>query len=323
MFTQNSFPQQLIAKFDFILLLFGVVLASLSPILIRLSETEISPHAVIFDRYWIATMILGIWYGIKAVSSTGGDRHSELKASYTLKDIAFLLLEAVLSLACFISWAWSLTQTSVGNSNLLHNTTPIFATLGGWLFLHHRFDGRFLIGIALAVIGTAVIGIIDAQGAIDAHLSGDALALLSAVFYAGGYLITEPLRTKFSAITILLWSCALGVLLMLPFMLFAGERIFPYSWFGWLTVISQTILCQIAGLGLVFHSLKRFSSAFVFLILLLDPIIATVLASAIFAEQLSLLNWLAFGLILTGIYLAQSGQGAEKPDDNSVVADNN
>ena len=90
MSSQISFPQQLIAKFDFILLLFGVLLASLSPIFIRLSETEISPNAVIFDRYWIAAVVLGISYGLKGVASTvGGDRFSELKASYTFKDIAW------------------------------------------------------------------------------------------------------------------------------------------------------------------------------------------------------------------------------------------
>ncbi len=318
-----SLLRNLITKLDFVLLLLGVLLASFSPILIRLSETEISPHAVIFDRYWIAAIVLGIYYAIKAIPWSSSDRLSEFKVSYTLKDIALLFLVAVFNLACLTSWAWSLTQTSVSNSNLLHNTTPIFATLGGWLFLQHRFNGKFLMGIALALTGTVVIGIIDTQGAMDAHINGDALALLSAIFYAGGYLITEPLRTKFSATTILLWSCALGSLLMLPFMLFGGERIFPYSGFGWLTVISQTILCQIMGIGIVLHSLKKFSSAFVFLILLLDPVIAALLASAIFAEQLSIFNWLAFGLILTGIYLAKSGQGAEKSDDELVVVQDN
>ena len=322
MSSQISFPQQLIAKFDLILLLFGVLLASLSPIFIRLSETEISPNAVTFDRYWIAAVVLGISYGLKAVASTvGGDRG--IKVSYTIKDIALLSLLAVFIIACSISWTWSLTQTSVANSNLLHNMTPIFAILGGWLFLHHRFNRRFTIGMVITLSGTAVIGIIDMQGAMGDRLTGDALALLSAIFYAGCILSTELLRTKFSATTILLWSYVLATSLMLPFMVFRGERIFPDSWFVWLAVISQAILCNIIGTGLLFHSLKRFSSGFVSLVLLLDPVIAAILATAIFAENLSIVNCLAFGVILTGIYLAKSGKGAEKPEDKSVAVQNN
>ena len=189
--------------------------------------------------------------------------------------------------------------------------------------MHHRFNRRFLIGMVIALSGTAVIGIIDMQGAMGSRPTGDALALLSAVFYAAVNLITEQLRTKFSATTILLWSYVLAALLMLPFMVFGGERIFPYSWFVWLAVISQAILCGIIGTGIVFYSLKRFSSGFVSLVLLLDPVIAAILATVIFAEKLSIVNWLAFGVILTGIYLAKSGQGAEKPDDESVVVPNN
>jgi drug/metabolite transporter (DMT)-like permease len=46
--------------------------------------------------------------------------------------------------------------------------------------------------------------------------------------------------------------------------------------------------------------------------LLLDPVITAILAWIIFAERLTPLNWLAFSVVLAGIYLAKSSQGAEK-----------
>ena len=36
---------------------------------------------------------------------------------------------------------------------------PIFTTLGGWLVLRQQFLGRFLIGMAVAVIGAVAIGL--------------------------------------------------------------------------------------------------------------------------------------------------------------------
>ncbi|NEP45298.1 MAG: hypothetical protein F6K35_41190 [Okeania sp. SIO2H7] len=41
---------------DLFLLLGAVFILSLAPILIRLSETEISPNATLFNRFWITTV---------------------------------------------------------------------------------------------------------------------------------------------------------------------------------------------------------------------------------------------------------------------------
>jgi drug/metabolite transporter (DMT)-like permease len=69
---------------------------------------------------------------------------------------------------------------------------------------------------------------------------------------------------------------------------------------------------QVIGQGIVTYTLKRFSSGFVSLFLLLEPLITTILAWGIFFERLSWLNGLAFFVVLAGIYLAKSGQGTEK-----------
>jgi len=46
--------------------------------------------------------------------------------------------------------------------------------------------------------------------------------------------------------------------------------------------------------------------------LLLEPIITAILAWLVFDESLSPLNLLTFFVVLVGIYLAKSGQGADK-----------
>lgn len=306
---------------DLFVLLVAVFTLSLAPILIRLSENEISPNATIFNRYWIATVVLGLWYGFKTIGFRDASNFSKLEETYTIRDIVTFLVLAMSSLACLTSWAWSLTQTSVANSNLLHNMTPIFATVGGWLFLNHHFNGRFIWGMTLALTGTGIIGITDWQIADDRFL-GDALALLSAFFSGVGYLIIEDLRKKFSAITILLWSSFLRTLLILPVIPIDKDHIFPISWLGWLAVISLGILCQAIGNGILVYSLKKFSSGFISLFILLDPVIAAILSAVIFAESLSLSNWLAFVVILTGIYIAKSGGDAEKSNHSSLKIEN-
>jgi drug/metabolite transporter (DMT)-like permease len=94
--------------------------------------------------------------------------------------------------------------------------------------------------------------------------------------------------------------------------LLAGDRVFPYSWQGWLAVIALAVICQAFGQGLLIHSLGRLSSGFVALFLLLEPAIAAIIAWLLFSERLSLLNWLAFSVVLVGIYLAKSSGYVDK-----------
>ncbi|WP_293097819.1 DMT family transporter [Moorena sp. SIOASIH] len=201
----------------------------------------------------------------------------------------------------------SVKKTSVANSNLLHNTTPIFAAVGGWLLLNQSFNPRFLIGMILALGGTFIIGFHDFNLAQDT-LIGDSVALLSAFFYAATLLVTEHLLVKFEANTLLLWFYSLSSLLLLPCTLLFEDRLLPASFSGWFAVISLGLFCSLIGASALVYSLKQFSSSFVSLILLLEPIIAAFLAWLIFAEELSWLNGLTFIIVLSGIYLAKSDE---------------
>ena len=283
----------------------ALLAVSLAAIFIRLSEREIGPNATVFNRLWIATVVFGVWNGADAARRRMSEREPQVRSNYTLGDFLLLTAVGVVSSASLGFWAWSLTQTNVANSTVLRNLTPLFTTLGGWLLLGRRFDNRFLVGMVVALAGAIAIGLDDLQTAGD-HLAGDIAALLSAMFYAGNLLIAEHLRTKFSATIILMWRCCIGSILILPLVLLAGDRVFPYSWQGWLAVIALAVICQAFGQGLLIHSLGRLSSGFVALFLLLEPVITAILAWMLFSERLSLLNWLAFSVVLAGIYLAKS-----------------
>ena len=210
----------------------------------------------------------------------------------------------------------SLTQTSVASSNLLHNVTPIFAVLGGWLFLCQSFDYKFLLGMIIAIVGIAIITSGDFQAEVNS-LYGDSLALLSAVFYALNYLAREKLRSKFSASTILLFTCPLSGCFTFLIALTSETQLFPNSWETWLAVICLAVLCQIIGQGLLTHNLKQFSSGFVTLLMLIEPLLTALFAFLIFAEKLSVLNCFAFILVLMGIYIAKLSIGSGKVEEKT------
>ncbi|MEK0190909.1 DMT family transporter [Microcoleus anatoxicus] len=310
--VNNDKPRDTQGKLWAIVSLSAALLAvSFAAIFIRLSEGEISANATVFNRLWIATLVFAVWNGVGEARRRISDAEPQGRSNYTLRDLMLLIAVGIVSSASLGFWAWSLTRTNVANSTVLRNLTPLFTTLGGWLLLGRRFDRRFLIGMAIALAGAIAIGFDDLQTAGE-NLTGDLAALLSAMFYAGNLLIAEHLRTKFPATTILMWRCFIGSLLILPLVLLAGDRIFPYSWQGWLAVIALAVICQAFGQGLLIHSLGRLSSGFVALFLLLEPVITAILAWILFCENLSLFNWLAFAVVLAGIYLAKFSNSADK-----------
>ncbi|MEL7074863.1 MAG: DMT family transporter [Cyanobacteria bacterium J06643_13] len=82
----------------------------------------------------------------------------------------------------------------------------------------------------------------------------------------------------------------------------------PISSTGWLAIIALGLVSQAVGQGLLTYSLAKFPSSFVAISMLAIPLIAAVLALVIFSERLSLFNWLAFAVVLSGIYLAISAK---------------
>jgi len=79
-----------------------------------------------------------------------------------------------------------------------------------------------------------------------------------------------------------------------------------------LIIITLALICQIFGQGLLVYSLNQLSAEFVAIVLLLEPVLAAVAAWIIFAEKLSVLNCIAFSVILVGIGLASLSQSVLK-----------
>lgn len=311
MTVELKLSQRIQGSIGLISLFFAILALSFAAIFIRLSERELSPVATIFNRFWVAALILGLRNLIKFLTERHSPESSIQKQHYTIRDLVLLVVMSCFFSGTLITWAWSLTQTSVANSNLLHNVTPLFTTLFGWLFLSQIFEGRFLLGMVIAISGSILIGLGDLRIA-NEHFTGDLLAILSAVFSAANLLTVEKLRVKFSATTILFWCSLIGALLTFPMVLLTEDVLFPHSWSGWLAIIALALVCQVLGQSLQAYNLKKFSSGFVSVCLLLDPVITAILAWIIFSEQLSPLNLLAFSVVLVGIYLVKSSSGSDK-----------
>ena len=105
-----------------------------------------------------------------------------------------------------------------GTASMLVNVGPILIAILGGLFLAEGFPPRLFAGSAVAFVGAAVISVATSgsSSGSDATL-GIALCLIAAVAYAVGVVLQKPAVRDTPALTVTFLACAVGALVLLPF----------------------------------------------------------------------------------------------------------
>ncbi|PZD73531.1 putative cystine transporter YijE [Acaryochloris thomasi RCC1774] len=274
----------------FIALLCGAVGIGFAPILVRLSE--VGPSATACYRLLLALPFFWVW--MQTESSENVKRPTGLA----------LVISGAFFAADLAVWHWSIQLTSVANATLLANFAPIFVVLGSWLIWGQRCSRSFFGAVILVLLGACLL--VSASLKLDAqYLWGDALGLLTAVFYAGYMLSVARLRVQFSTVVVSLWTSLVGGGLLLLIALMTGDQIFPTTLQGWLVLVALAVISQVLGQSLIIYALAHLPTAFSSLSLLLQPVVAALLAWALFKEALGLWQGVGGMIVLLGIVLAR------------------
>ncbi|MDX3924171.1 MAG: DMT family transporter [Shinella sp.] len=278
-------------------LLVGGVAIGGSPIFVRLSE--VGPMATAFWRVALALLPFLI------VSRLSGNAVSDARPA-GLRDHVLLLVPGVFLAIDLAAWHLALHMTSVANATLLANLAPIFVTLGSWLLFRSRVSKIFLAGLATALAGVVILkGGPAALG--DGHLAGDATAVLAAVFYAGYILSIGRLRSRFSTGRIMIWTTMSAAACMLPIALAFEADLFPLTLFGWAMLAGLALVSHAGGQGLIIYALAYLPPAFSSLTLLLQPVVAAILAWILLAEPVGPMQAIGGAIVLAGILVARRG----------------
>lgn len=275
-------------------LLLGATCIALSPIFVRLSEA--GPTATAFWRTALALPALWLLFLAQRRSAT----HACTPP--------LLLLAAGLAFAGDLAfWHAAIGLTSVANSTLLANLASLFVTLAAWLLLRQRPSALFLAGLAAALAGVTLLVHSSLQFSARGLL-GDALGVVTALFYAGYLLAVKALRDRGSGtVPIMAVTSSITSIALLPVALVSGERIVPLSGAGWLNLLGLALVSHAAGQGLIAYALAHLPATFSSVSLLLQPVMAALFAWVLLAEPLAPLQLAGGAVVLAGIYLARRG----------------
>jgi drug/metabolite transporter (DMT)-like permease len=274
----------------------GAAAIATAPLFVRWSET--GPIATAF---WRIALALPLLWGWSLLGQRG--RHA---ASFA-DNRRLLVLAGVFFAADLAVWHWSIVLTSVANATLLSNVAPIFVTLAAWLLFGRRPAGLFLVGLATALAGVALL--VGGDFSLGSRaLLGDALGVLTAVFYAAYQITVTRLRSRVATSSLMAWSGVFMAVPLLALALATGEQILPSTPSGWLTVAALAIIAQAGGQSLIAYAMAHLPGTFSSVGLLLQPVVAALLAWVLLGEAL---GWLAFAggaAVLAGIAIAHRAE---------------
>ena len=278
----------------YLALLCGGICIGFAAIFVRLADT--GPVASAFWRLAIASPFL---LGMAAVQAQrkGLALPRPSRASLHLG----LLFAADLGV-----WHWSIHFTTVANATLLGNVAVVFVSLFAWIFWRQRQGKLFIAGLVMALVGVYLLTgrHFSTWGT---HAIGDALGLLTALFYAAYMIVLKKTRAHHDTLPLMAFSSLFSALALLPVALLSPQPFWPGSLEAWLPLVGMALVTQVMGQALITYAFAHLSATLSALSLLIQPVVAGLAAWLIFGEVLSRCNLLGALLVLVGLVFARVG----------------
>ncbi len=261
-----------------------------------------------FYRVAIATVVLALPYALQTARNNRS-KQAQVNSPRTPRPIPSpysLLWGAALAGFFFAGdlglWNTSLLFTSAANATLLGNLSTIWVSLGALLFFHEILRRRFWTGMALALVGVAIIMGRDTFE--HPNLGwGDILAVAASLFYAAYLLNTQRIRQHMDTVSFMWLSSASASIILLAYCLVRGLPLGGFSMDTWLALLALGIISHVVGWLAINYSLGHLPAPIASVSLLSQPVFTAILSVPLLGEGLSVYQIGGGGLVLLGIYI--------------------
>jgi drug/metabolite transporter (DMT)-like permease len=267
-------------------------------VFIRLTDTNI--FSIALWRLTIASAILAIIILLF---------NRNLYANLQKSSFRHVLVLGILLGAHFILFASAVKDTTILNATVLVNTTPIFSMLISTFLYRAKPSKLAVCGIAVSFLGAGLIAYGDAGEGKTTNLIGDLEATFAAV--AEGFYLNygRKRRSQLSPLPTMLLTYLAAALTVGTTAVFAGATFEAAgSLETLLPLVGLGVLPTAAAHTLYFSSLSNLKSFETATMALLEPIGATLLGIAVFAELPAPFFILGGVLVLTGIFSIAAGR---------------
>ncbi len=268
----------------------GLAAVSHSAIFVRLADAH--PVVIAFGRLAIAAAILvPLAFALERQSWRGQPPGVAMRGG----------LAGVFLALHFSAWIASLDHTSIANSVVLVSLTPVWIALATAV-LHRRMPTRpVLISVGLAVTGSIVIGLGSGQSA-EGSLLGDGLALAGGLCMAAYLMLGQGVQRHLPFVSYVAGCYAVAAIVLGITVAVLGLPVGGLSLQTYAAIAALGLVCQVIGHSSFNWGLRRFSTGFIAVFLLGEPLLGAALGIVYFAEVPGTATVIGGLVILAGLY---------------------
>ncbi|MDR1514451.1 MAG: DMT family transporter [Synergistaceae bacterium] len=283
--------------YPFMILLMGVVGVSTGSIFARLAQA----HPLVKSAYRLSLALIILWPAALLL-------HKDEFKKLGRRDLAVTMLSGVFLALHFATWMSSLDYTTVASSVMLVNTIPI------WIALLNAALGKGFPSFSMwlcmlcATVGASIVGYGDLSFSGEA-LWGDALALAGGIAAAAYIICGGEVRAKLSLLPYTALCYGTAALIIWCAVLLMDLKVTGFGTETWLAFTGMAFLSQVIGHSSYNWALRYFSTGFVAIGLLGEPIGAAVLAYFLFDEYPSGFKLAGLVILLVSIVIAAKSEG--------------
>ena len=281
---------------------FCLVLAMLlwggSFIALKIAFRAYDPMMVILGRMAVASLCF-LFFARKLV-----------RIDYRPGDWKMILVMGLFEPCLYFTFeAKAITNTSASQAGMITAMLPLMVAIAAYFFLRERLRWKTVFGFALAVSGVVLLSITGGISDADAPNAplGNFFEFLAMVSATGYTICLKKLSARYSALFLTAFQAFIGVVFFAFFLFSPGTR-FP-------THIDIPAIAAVLYLGAVVTMLAYFlynfgvsqmpaskAGAYVNLI----PVFTLILGWLILGETFTHLQFVASGIIFTGVILSQT-----------------
>jgi drug/metabolite transporter (DMT)-like permease len=257
-------------------------------VVIRDSLAGLSPGTLVAVRFGVAAVVLGgiaLARGVRLSAATGP---ATLRAG---------IVGGVAAAGGYLFQAIGLTSTRAGSSAFLTSTGTLFAALFAWPLLGQRPGGRLVLGIGIALIGSALLGV---RGDLGLG-AGDAWTLLGALCFALQVVALARWAKDGDAVSIAAIQAAVASLCVLPTASHAAAQLAGLDGAGRARLAYLIVAGSVAAPLLQVHAQRTLPPGRIGLLFALEPVFALVFALAFGGERFVARWWVGAALILSSV----------------------
>lgn len=275
----------------YLAILAGVIAVSFSSLFVRLAS---APPLIIATYRLLFTFIAIAPYTLL--------RHRNDLAALKPRETALGAAGGVFLALHFATWFTSLNYTTIASSVVLVTMQPVFVVIGSYLLFREKVSRLGMIGGAIAMSGSFIIGAGDFKLGMSAFF-GDFLALMAAILVSGYMIVGRRLRGNVSlpAYTFIVYGSAALVLILTS--LLAGIPFAPYPPRDWLLFTALALVCTVGG-HTIFNWVIRYVPASTVSVSILGESLGAIVWAAVFLREFPGWRQITGGMVIfAGLFL--------------------